>query len=297
MWRTAVAALAGTLLTCAAAPLATAQPPGYSEYVSLGDSWSAGATLNPALLNSEFVPLGCLQRTQNFARQVAEALNVPTFRDAACAGATTEDMTADQPLGKDQYPSYNTPQFDRLTPNTDLVTILIGGNNVGLAATVRTCITPNPAISPCVSRFVVNGVDQMTQRIEAAEPTIAATIDGIKARSPRARIVMLNYLDGVAVGDPCYPIIPISPTDVNWLAEKLSELNTMLAAVARQTGVEFANTYAGSVGHDACRAPGVRWVEGLIPVTAEPPGPALPFHPNQLGVNHQASTVLATLGG
>lgn len=300
MRRTLLGALralsAGLVLTIGAAPIAAADPPEYDEYVSLGDSWSAGATLDPALLNSEFVPLGCLQRTENFARQVARALAVPTFRDAACAGATTDDMLAPQPLGRDQYPSSNSPQFDRLTPATDLVTMLIGGNDVGLAATVRTCLTADPALSPCVSRFVVNGVDAMTQRIIAAEPKVAAAVRGIAQRSPDARILLLNYLDGVAGDDPCYPTIPISPTDVAWLAAKLAELDTMLRRVAEQTGAEFVDTYTGSVGHDACRPPGVRWVEGLIPVTADPPGPALPFHPNQLGVNYQAQQVLARLG-
>ncbi|MGN2637424.1 SGNH/GDSL hydrolase family protein [Nocardia takedensis] len=290
-----LAALCATVAGVLAGP-AAADPP-YDEYVALGDSWAADATLNPALLTAEFVPLGCVQRYDNYSRQVAAALGVTTFRDAACAGATTADMTEDQPVGRDLWPGANTPQFDRLTPTTDLVTLLIGGNDVGLAAAVRGCLTPDPAVSPCQQTWIVDGVDRMSQNIAAAEPHVAATIAGIRQRSPAARILLLNYLDGVAPDGGCWPTIPISPVDTDWLADKLAELDAMLRRVATATDVEFVDTYTTSEGHDACRPPGIRWVEGLIPYTSDPPGPALPFHPNQLGANHQASRVLEVLNG
>ncbi|WP_194818728.1 hypothetical protein [Nocardia sp. XZ_19_385] len=87
-----------------------------------------------------------------------------------------------------------------------------------------------------------------------------------------------------------------SRTDAIWLGHRLIELNAMLARVARATGVEHVDTYAGSHGHDACQPPGVRWGEGLVPLTSNPVGPGVPFHPNQLGADHQARSVLAVLG-
>lgn len=287
----AACAAIGTVLT---APHSSAAP-GYDEYVALGDSWAADATLAAALVTTEFVPAGCAQRIDNYSRQVAAALDIPTFRDAACAGAVTADMLVDQPVGRDLWPGANTPQFDRLTPTTDLVTVLIGGNDVGLAAAVRGCVTVDPAVSPCQRTWVVDGVDRMSRNIAAAEPHVTAAIEGIRLRSPDARVLVLDYFEGVAANGGCFPTIPISPTDVDWLAAKLAELDAMLARVARRTGVEFVDTYAGSAGHDACQAPGVRWAEGLVPYTSDPPGPALPFHPNQLGVNYQARTVISAL--
>ncbi|MFD6163364.1 SGNH/GDSL hydrolase family protein [Nocardia sp. NPDC060256] len=272
------------------APVASAEP-GFGEYVALGDSWAADASVIQA--TDDFVPLGCAQSQGSYAKQVAAALAVPVFRDATCGGASSPNMTAPQhtPLG------VNPPQFDRLSPSTDLVTLEIGGNDAGLAATVEQCLTVDAAASPCLDALVVGGVDQMSRNILAAEPKVTASIEGIRDRAPHARILLLDYFEGVTTGRGCFPTVPISDADADWLGRKLIELNAMLARVAHATGVELVDTYTGSAGHDGCRPPGTRWVEGLIPWSSNPPGPAVPFHPNQLGADHQARSVLAALGG
>jgi len=268
-----------------------AAAPAFGNYVALGDSWAADATLTQ--VDSDFVPVGCVQSRGDYAKQVAAALRVPDFRDATCGGAETGDMTGpqDSPLG-----GTNPPQFERLTPTTDLVTLEIGGNDAGLAAAVQDCLTLNPAVSPCQATWVPGGVDRMSARIAASAPKVRATIAGIRARAPHARILLLDYLQGVGTTGGCFPLIPISDTDAMWVGRKLVELDGMLAGVAAETGVQFVNTYRGSIGHDACQPPGTRWVEGLIPFSSNPPGPAVPFHPNQLGADYQARSVLAALG-
>ncbi|AYF75323.1 SGNH/GDSL hydrolase family protein [Nocardia yunnanensis] len=287
LFRTAAACavLAGTVLL---APAAAAAPV-YHEYVALGDSWAADATLSN--ISTQHAPLGCAQSAGNYPKQVAAALGVAVFRDATCGSATTVHMSAPQRLPV----SINAPQFDRLTPTTDLVTLGIGGNDAGLADAVTGCLTTDPAVSPCQTTWVPDGVDAMSANIRAAEPVVIAVLNGIKARAPHARILLLDYFKGV--GDRgCFASIPISDTDTAWIAHKLIELNAMLARAAAATGVELVNTYATSDGHDGCQAPGTRWAEGVIPLSHNPPGPAVPFHPNQLGADHQARSVLAALG-
>ncbi|MFC9894720.1 SGNH/GDSL hydrolase family protein [Nocardia sp. NPDC127579] len=267
--------------------------PAVTEYVALGDSWAADVTLNPALVSAEFAPLSCLQSGSNYARQVARALAVARFRDASCGGAMTGDMTRTQ---SSTTSVGNPPQFDQLSPATDLVTVLIGGNDAGLAAAVMGCVTTSATATPCLDRYSPGGSDRMSAAIVAAEPRVAAVLAGIRERSPRARILLLNYFEIVGTTGGCFPRIPISDPDASWLGHRLLELNSMLARVAQASGVELVDTFAGSHGHDACQAPGVRWGEGLWPLTSDPAGPAVPFHPNQLGADHQARTVLAVLG-
>ncbi|MEU1205815.1 SGNH/GDSL hydrolase family protein [Nocardia sp. NPDC005825] len=285
------------LLTAAAlaavlpAGAASAEPPAatINEYVALGDSWAADATLSQ--LSTAFTPAPCAQSAHNYAKQVAAALAVPVFRDATCGGAVTANMTQPQhtALGS------NAPQFDSLTESTDLVTLEIGGNDANLAAIVTDCITLDPAISPCLNSMVADGVDRMSQNIARTEPRVAATIAGIRERAPHARILLLDYFEGIGLDGGCWPVIPISDGDAVWLGQKLIELHTMLERVASSTGVEFVDTYAGSAGHDACQPVGTRWVEGLLPFSGNPVGLAVPFHPNQLGADYQARRVLEQL--
>ncbi|MEV6770248.1 SGNH/GDSL hydrolase family protein [Nocardia sp. NPDC051030] len=266
------------------------EAPAYNEYVALGDSWAADATLSQ--ISTEHTPLNCVQSAHDYAKQVAEALAVPVFRDATCGGATTVNMTAPQStvLGT------NAPQFDRLTPDTDLVTLGIGGNDAELAITVIDCVTLDPSVNPCLNSKIVDGVDRMSLKIAAAEPKVIATIEGIRARSPHARILLLNYFEGIGTWGGCFPEIPISDADAVWLGTKLIELDAMLARAAETTGIELVDTYSGSSGHDACKPVGTRWVEGLLPYSGNPVGLAVPFHPNQLGADYQARRLREALG-
>jgi hypothetical protein len=52
----------------------------------------------------------------------------------------------------------------------------------------------------------------------------------------------------------------------------------------------FVDTYQATIGRDACTAPSVKDVEGLIPAS-----PAYPFHPNRRGEQVMADQVIAAL--
>ncbi|WP_369639054.1 SGNH/GDSL hydrolase family protein, partial [Nocardia sp. JMUB6875] len=255
---TFAAAALTTMVPAGAKPPTEKQP--IREYVALGDSWAADAAMTG--VSAEFVPLACAQSATSYAKLVAQALAVAQFRDASCASAVTTDLSEPQALPDG---TVNPPQFDRLTPDTDLVTLEIGGNDAGLAAIVPTCLTTSPHLSNCARmRTAAGGEDAMSAAIRTAEPKVAATITAVRDRSPHARILLIDYLAGVSPGTGCYPHIPITDEDANWLGHKLIELDTMLARVAAKAGIDFVDTYTGSVGHDACRPTGTRWVEGLF---------------------------------
>ncbi|MFD7018084.1 SGNH/GDSL hydrolase family protein [Streptomyces sp. NPDC059161] len=297
--RLLLTALAATCALVVTPTPATADPH-FHEYVALGDSWSADVTVLG--IDRTYAPTGCAQSTWNYPKQVAARLHVPVFRDATCGGATTAEMTAPQDVGRVPLlaDGVNPAQFDRLTRTTDLVTVGIGGNDVGLGTAVLDCLNqlPAPLGTPCRTRFTgPEGQDLMSQQIAAAKPRITAMLAGIRQRSPKATVLVVDYLAGVSADRGCFPTVPILDQDLTWLGARLRELNGMLATAAKESGAEFVDTYRGSVGHDVCEPAGKRWVEGLTPVSTDPPGPAVPFHPNRLGADHQAETVLDTLGG
>ncbi|MFI6094976.1 SGNH/GDSL hydrolase family protein [Lentzea sp. NPDC051213] len=282
--------LAGTGVAAATPASAVA------EYVALGDSWSADSTPMPTMISTRDVPWGCLQSAGNYPKQVAAALGARKFRDATCGSATTDALAGPQSVPH----GMNQPQFDRLTATTDLVTLGIGGNDVGLAGAVSDCLNLLPPLplplppllgNPCAARWTAGGVDEMSVRIAAAEPKIAAAIDGIRLRSPHATVLLVDYLQGVP-RHGCWPLVPMLDGDVRWLRAKLEEFNAMLARVAVAKSVRFVDTYTTSAGHDFCQLPGTTWVEGLLPLSLTPVGLAAPFHPNQLGADHQALRVL-----
>ena len=197
--------------------------------------------------------------------------------------------------------SPNAPQFNRLTKKTDLVTLGIGGNDIGLVSIAESCLSPTPTstvTSGCKAKYTVGGVDEVTKAVAATGTKITKVIAGIRKRSPKARIVLVNYLDAVPLdGNACWGLVaPITKVDPTWFAKKFQQMNAMIAGVAKKTHVDLADTFTPTIGHDVCKGPGTRYVEGLVPLSVSNPLVlAFPFHPNQAGADAQAKAVIARI--
>lgn len=310
----AAIALIATLVPAAGA--SGAAKPKYREYVALGDSWSADVVffdLN-GLPSTRDVPLGCAQSNTNYPKLVAQALKVPKFRDATCGSATTKDFYQPQsvPIGQP-----NPPQFDRLTRNTDLVTVGIGGNDAGFAGAAIGCLNALPVNVPeldalpnlpvaipflgsdlplggCKHRWVKDGRDILFERIKASEGKLVKAVNQIRKRSPKARVLLVNYLDAIP-DTACYPLVPISQEDISYLRVTFGRLNAMVARAAKRSGAELVNTFGDSRGHHVCSGPTHRYVEGLGVVSLNGVAIAVPAHPNSAGAASQYRSVMKVL--
>jgi len=253
------------------------------SYVSLGDSYTAG----PIIPVQQTDPLGCLRSDHNYPHLVAAALGVSDFHDPSCSGAETGDMTNAQGVS----PGPNPPQFDSLSTNTQLVTLGIGGNDIGFSEIVENCSSPTPTGHPCQDHYVVNGHDELSDRIDQTAPKVAAVLQGIHQRAPKAQIYVVPYLAILPESGPgCWPQLPITPDDVPYLRGVEKKLNAMLATQAGANGAKYVDAYTASIGHDACQLPGFRWVEPAVPAS-----PAAPVHPNLFGMQGYAAAVLARI--
>jgi lysophospholipase L1-like esterase len=255
-----------------------------ADYVALGDSYTAGP-----LIPLQIAPYGCLKSDRNYAHLAAPKLGQPAFRDPSCSGAKTDDMTAPQGV----TPGPNPPQFDALDADTRVVTFTIGGNDIGFSSIAENCVSPSPIGTYCKGDYVHDGRDEISERIAATAPKVAAVIRGIRQRSPQARIFALNYAaifpEQGSLG--CWPQLPVADGDIAYLREKQRELNAMIATQARRNGAGLIDWYRASIGHDACKPPLIRWVEPLVPANA-----AAPVHPNLLGMIGAAGLVVAAAG-
>jgi lysophospholipase L1-like esterase len=263
-----------------AAPAAAAPNP---AYVSLGDSYAAGP-----LIPLQVPLFGCLKSNNNYANLTARNLGI-TLKDASCSGAETEDMTSPQDVDPD---GPNPPQFDSLTKQTRIVTVQIGGNDIGFSSIAEDCAsaTSNEG-TPCQDRYVHDGRDEISERIQATAPKVAAVIQGIHQRSPKARVIAVNYAAILPDEGPgCWPQMPVTDGDVPYVRAKEKELNAMIAAQAAANGAELLDWYTASIGKDACQPPLIRWVEPVVPVNA-----AAPVHPNLGGMIGASELLTAAL--
>ncbi|MGH3781355.1 MAG: SGNH/GDSL hydrolase family protein [Pseudonocardiaceae bacterium] len=276
----AVLALLGSLTTAAAETVSAPK-----HYVALGDSYASG----PGIPEQRADPLGCQRSTHNYPALLAQALRIRDYTDVSCGGARTGNMTVAQLV----RPGPNPPQFDALRPDTDLVTITIGGNDIDIGDLWVTCArlgTTDPSGAPCTRQATAGGTDLYAQRIAAAAPKVARALEGVRQRSPRATVLLVGYLRILPPTTGCYTAFPIARGDVPYVDGVEQQLTAMLADQAGNHGAVFFDSYAGSLGHDACQQPGMKWVEGTAPTSA-----AAPDHPNLIGMQKVAGFALDAL--
>jgi lysophospholipase L1-like esterase len=272
------------LITIGTAVAAAATGP----YVSLGDSYTAA----PLVPNPTGNPILCGRSTNNYPSDVAGVIKPSAFTDVSCSSATTADMTQPQNLYNLQT---NPPQFNALSAADQLVTVGIGGNDAGLIGVAEECArldatTPNG--TPCKDHYTAGGSDPNVAAINAAGPKIASVLQGIHTRAPSAKVLIVGYPDGLPTdGTACWPFVPITAGDITYFNGLEQQLNQVIAMQATNNNASFVDTWNSSIGHDACKPPGVAWVNGIVPTSV-----AFPLHPNQMGEANMARQVLATLG-
>ncbi len=291
MTRAAVALVAALVLaSCSdagdgrdAAPPSTTTVPRLVRYLALGDSYSAGEGLPPFDTSTP----GCHRSEVAFPRLVqAGTSTIVTSR--ACSGATTADV-----VDAEQHPGVGL-QLDAVAPGTDLVSITIGGNDLGFG----------PVMSDCVfGRQPCSRLDDRVERAMSALPARLARIyRDIRARAPGARLVVVGYPHLVADPDrfdvdscpalvgPFSGGLRIDPGEVRWLRAKADRLGAVVRRAAEEAGAGYVDVATAFAGHEACTPE--PWVEGVAV-----PQVALSFHPNAAGhvelarlVSRQAGT-------
>lgn len=273
----ALAAFAAT--GCGADNAASVTPP---EYVSLGDSYTAGTGIKPQA--TKFVPDGCRQSLVNYPHLVARQLAFAAFADASCGGAQVKDMSGPQDTGD----GVNAPQLDRLDDETLYVTLSVGGNDTGFGDVVETCLRNiDPNANPCVEKYASDGSNQLVENAVNLREGVEQTVASIKQRAPRAQVVIVGYPQLLPPGARgCGRDVGVTPADAVVINLWLRALNSTLQKAALSTGSEYVDLYGPSAGHDACKPRGERWME---------PGSgtdgADSFHPNEAGQQAAAQAV------
>lgn len=280
--------IAITVATIGAVALSGSRPAGASaplntEYVALGDSYTAGPLIFP--MTDTFT---CARSALDYPSLLARTLKPVIFRDVSCSSAETSDFSHPQP---GNVSGTNPPQYDALTANTTLVTVGIGGNDVGLVDLAESCLNllPAPLGKSCAAKYTAGGTDVYAQKIAAFAHTYGTVIDAIHARSPQAKILMVGYPTAIKPGG-CFPVQPVLAPDATYVQAKIDQLNAAMAGQAAAHDATYVDLRTSTVGHDSCQMPGVRWLEGLIPLS-----PALPLHPNVLAMENAAKVIAAAL--
>ncbi len=258
--------LSGLLLTaCEASNAGGSQPAGAGDtsavpstprtslrYVALGDSYVA-APLVPVT----DVANGCFRSSSNYPSIVARKLGAK-LDDRSCGAAETSDFE------HSQHPDVPA-QLTALKPNTDVVTVGIGGNDEKVfGRLVNSCPAlraKDPSGSPCRAAMGASGKDALLSALDRTGKTVTRLLHVVHQRAPKAQVLVVGYPHIVSADHAC-PELPLARGDYAYAQQVNLALTEMLRKAAAATHSTYVDVWNASKGHDICSAD--PWINGSV---------------------------------
>ncbi|MEE3917932.1 SGNH/GDSL hydrolase family protein [Micromonospora sp. BRA006-A] len=175
--------------------------------VALGDSYASGVGADSYTSESG----NCLRSTNAYPALYNTNIKPASYRSVACSGATTADVI--------------NSQLSALSSTTTLVSVTVGGNDVGFANIMSTCVLQGE--TQCVA-----AVQSAMNVARTSMPgRLANVYNGIKSRSPSARVVVVGYPVFYQLGTTCIGLSATSRAKINEGINLLDDI-TRTAAVS-----------------------------------------------------------------
>jgi lysophospholipase L1-like esterase len=221
-----------------------------SVQVSLGDSYSSGEGAGSYYQESDRPENRCHRSRRAWPR----LLGAPTVHLLACSGAETKQLYAGAPKGDEEGQLVALERIAARGP-VDLVTITIGGNDIGFAAHVRNCFV---LISLCL-----RNQEKLDRDLRELEDRLVRAYEAIDAASGEARIVVVGYPEIVPRREERDICLLIDQGEKERAALVATKLNRTVADAAATAGVEFVSVHDALDGHELCTAES--WMQEVRP--------------------------------
>jgi GH43 family beta-xylosidase/lysophospholipase L1-like esterase len=259
--------------TLFAALLAAAAMPGVARaetqdiYVALGSSFAAGPGLGPKVTDS---PGPCDRGTNSYPRTLAAQAGL-ALHDASCSGATVAQVLGGGQAGLP-------PQVAAITPDTWMVTITAGGNDVGYIGDMMRIAHDGQTAPPRTA----------AQRpFDTLRTTMLALFHDIRRRAPAARIVVTTYPLVLPPEGTC-PALHLTADQTAIFREVAAQVAAVTRETADQGGAAVVDMAQLSIGHDACSS--TPWTNGARPAAG------VPFHPTMAGALATSQAIAHLIG-
>lgn len=231
-----------------------------TAYVALGDSYAAGIGAGQELAGPRRTDAG-------YPMDVARSTGLELAYQAVL-GATTDDVLRDQ--------------VRAVTDDTELVTITVGGNDVGFVPVLL------EVVKPAWFSDSEAAIDLALSSIrEVLHERLTSLIERVRWGAPGARVVVTAYPRLFNGESDCSWLSFVSPEEMRRLDHAADELATVILTAAEDTGCDGVDLRGPFDGHQVCDP--VEWIHGLsVPLEES-------YHPNASGHRAYGEGVIARL--
>jgi lysophospholipase L1-like esterase len=247
-------------------PACHTSPTTFRKWIALGDSYASGTGARDYYPERSDDEDDACWRSRNsywgiLHDQLKHGLFAALADFRACHGATTETVRESQIPPRDKA--------------IRLVTISIGGNDMGFAPVLRHCY--KPLGTTCEEAID----DAFTQaHLRTLRANLRATYSKIRRAAPKATVLVLGYPE-LTPRDHVDRCGAIDDNDIPRLRRAARQLNgSIKSAIGKRRGFRFVGLVQTFLEHPACNRGVADWINaGTDPIEES-------FHPNRLG--HEA---------
>ncbi|MCJ1334123.1 hypothetical protein MMC10_010830 [Thelotrema lepadinum] len=219
-----------------------------------------------------------LRSTINYPKLLAAKLDAD-LTDLSCAGATLLNVLDQPQRSFGSVFATIPPQLDSLPPDSDIVTLTAGGNDVGYMRGMFSGSTASylGPLKSYLKSYLKHDDSSNALDLPALIYRFEAVIDRIQEIAPKAKIYLVEYVNVFGPNTKPGVDAPLDRDEIEYsirLANLLSEANSYAAKARR--GVEIIRMSELSQGHELGSE--IPWVYGFGLLLALR-GYA-PYHPN-----------------
>ncbi|WP_198675902.1 SGNH/GDSL hydrolase family protein [Kribbella monticola] len=252
-----------------------------SRYVALGSSFAAGPGIEPQLDKAAG------RSGRNYAHLVAEALELDLV-DVTYSGATTANLLSERQNDA-------APQIDAVGPETALVTVTAGGNDLDYIGTflrgslMNTLARPVGLVAKRLGNRIRARVSYLKDQSEydAVADSLTEVVTRIRESAPRSRILLVDYHTLVGPGTRPRLDVPLNEEQLPSVVLMAEGLAAAFAKAAERTGADLIAASTASLDH-ALGSP-EPWTTGFRLTRGTP------YHPNEAGMQAVADLILTHL--
>jgi lysophospholipase L1-like esterase len=258
-----VIALAGFVTV--GAPTAAAGPTGTLQYVALGDSYAAGVGAG------SYDGTDCMRSSKGYPELLDSEKHIRLQVNATCAGATTSTVAE--------------TQLSELTPGVELVTLTVGGNDLGFRDLAGACLAGTP--EQCS-----HAIETAEGKLPGLESDLTTLYGDVAEVAPKALIVVTGYpyLFELVQDDPNFDL----KAQINsaTAALNLTIKTAVESAQKRGVNIVYVDVTTQFKGHGiGCPDQGCLFINAPIPGEFH----VEDFHPNADGYRAYADALLAAI--
>jgi lysophospholipase L1-like esterase len=221
------------------------------RYVALGSSIASGFGISVQSTD-------CGRSNRNYPNLIASEYDL-ALTDVTCGAATIPNVV-DTPQG--EHP----PQITAVTADTKLITVTVGGNDIGYNGTALGCGDPQTVCSAPAS---------LESDLATARTALKHMIEQLETTAPSAAIVFVTYPREIPEGN-C-PALSYTDDEAAVVRDMGKKLEAIFVDVARDTDVVFVDPYVEPGDHTGCAPESDRWTAG------NHASDGFAYHPTALG--------------